>query len=331
MEKRILGKSNIGVSPLGLGCWPIGGPFYGGGTNFGYSRSNDDESIKALKQAVDLGITFFDTSSNYGAGHSEYLLGKAFAGIRNNLVIATKFGFVFDEATKESTGAAYSPEFIRFSCEESLRRLNTDYIDLFQLHLGFIPFEDAALVFETLTALKKEGKIRAYGWSTDNADSREFMIRRTNAVAIQHQYNLFINSDEIIADCEKYNLASINRSPLAMGILGGNYTRTNTPLGPDDIRGNNIDWNFYFHDGLPNAGLIRELDNIREVLCSNGRSVAQGALAWLWAKSSKTIPIPGFRTVDQVKDLAKAMEFGPLSKEQVRQIDSIAGNIKIVE
>lgn len=331
MEKRKLGKSNIEVSALGLGCWPIGGPFYSNGTNTGYGKQDDNEALKALYKAFDLGISFFDTSDIYGAGHSEKLLGKAFSGMRNNIVIATKFGFVFNEDTKECTGTDHSPEFIRKACENSLRRLRTDYIDLYQFHLGFIPLEEATPVFETLESLKKEGKIREYGWSTDNADSREFMIHKTNAVTIQHQYNLFINSDDIIKDCETYNLASINRSPLAMGILGGKYRLDSKPFGQEDIRGNNIDWNFYFHDGLPNPNLLRQLDDLRCILTDGGRTLVQGALGWLWAKSSQTIPIPGFRTTEQVQELSKALETGPLTADQVSTIDSIAGNIKIVE
>ncbi len=329
MLNRKLGKSNIKVSELGLGCWPIGGPFYSkDGQLSGFKTVNDEESTKALLTALDMGITFFDTSSVYGCGHSEVLLGKAFSRVRDHVVLATKFGSIFDEETKRCMGNSVSPDFIRKSCEDSLRRLNTDYIDLFQCHEWFVPLDEAGAVFETLDKLKEEGKIRTYGWSTDHPDLIDFFVKNTNGAVIQHQFNVLINADDILKVCDTYDLASINRSPLAMGVLSGKYTNE-SPAIVGDIRSENIDWNFYYKDGKVNPLLLQRLGLIREVLTSDGRSLVQGALAWLWAKSNRTIPIPGFRTVEQVKELARAAEFGPLSENQVKQIDGIIEKIKI--
>lgn len=331
MNKRTLGKSGIEVGALGLGCWPIGGPFYGAdGVIAGFSSVNDDESIKALHTALELGITFFDTSSVYGCGHSERILGTAFKNCRSKVVYATKFGAIFNEETKTCIGNSVAPDFIRQSCEDSLRRLGTDVIDLFQCHEWYVPLEQAGEVFDTLDDLKKEGKIRAYAWSTDLPEAIDFLAKNTNGTAIQHQYNVLINADSILKVCEEYDLASINRSPLGMGVLSGKYTLDSAALLKDDIRGCNVDWNFYFKDGKVNPVLLERLDQIREVLTSNGRSLVQGALGWLWAKSERTIPVPGFRTVKQVEELAGAMEFGPLKAEQVSQIDSIIEKISIV-
>ena len=171
--KRTLGRSGIEVSALGLGCWAIGGPFWAGETPLGWGEVDDNESIRAIHAALDLGINFFDTANVYGAGHSERILGRALAGRRSQVVIATKFNAVFDEETRQVIGADASPEGIRRACEDSLRRLNTDYIDLYQFHDNGYPADQAEPVRETLEELVKEGKIRFYGWSTDFPDRAE--------------------------------------------------------------------------------------------------------------------------------------------------------------
>ena len=117
-----------------MGCWAIGGPFWSGENAVGWGQINDDESIRSIHRALELGVTFFDTSDVYGAGHSERVLGRALEGQRQKVVIATKFGNMFDESTKQITGNNASPEYIKQACEASLQRLNTDYIDLYQFH-----------------------------------------------------------------------------------------------------------------------------------------------------------------------------------------------------
>src|ERR1043165_5365525 len=133
---RTLGRSGIQVSAIGMGCWAAGGISAAGEAANGWTGVNDDETIRAIHRALDLGITFFDTANVYGNGHSERMLARGLAGHRQQVVIATKFGYTFDEATLEATGDDPSPEGIRRSCESSLRRLNTDYIDLFQFHMN---------------------------------------------------------------------------------------------------------------------------------------------------------------------------------------------------
>ncbi len=127
MFTRTLGRSEIVVSAVGMGCWAIGGPFWRGDTPVGWGQVDDAESTRAIHRALDLGVTFFDTADVYGAGHSERVLGAALGGRRGEVVIATKFGNVFDEETRAITGADQSPAFIRQACEASLRRLGTDY------------------------------------------------------------------------------------------------------------------------------------------------------------------------------------------------------------
>lgn len=159
--KRILGRSGIEVSALGMGCWAIGGPFFAGETPQGWGEVDDAESTRAIHAALDHGITFFDTANVYGAGHSERVLGAALGSKRSRVVIATKFNAVFDEATRQVTGSDASPAGIRKACEDSLKRLGTDYIDLYQFHDNGFPAKDAQPVRDTLEELVKAGKIRA--------------------------------------------------------------------------------------------------------------------------------------------------------------------------
>jgi aryl-alcohol dehydrogenase-like predicted oxidoreductase len=323
MFTRKLGRSNIEISALGMGCWAIGGPFFEKGTPLGWGEVDDEESIRAIHCALELGANFFDTANVYGAGHSERVLGRALAGKRSQVLIATKFNALFDEATREVTGSSCAPEDIRKACEESLRRLDTDYIDLYQFHNGGYPADQAVSMRDTLEELVKVGKIRAYGWSTDSAERAEVFAQGPNCTAIQVQLNVLDDNPEVIAVCEEYNLAAINRGPLAMGLLTGKYTASTQPT-TDDVRGEKSPgWMKYFKDGKPNPEWLSKMEAVRAILTSGQRTLAQGALAWLWARSEQTIPIPGFRTVKQVEENCGALQFGPLAREQMAEIESL--------
>jgi len=323
MKTRRLGRSGIEVSALGMGCWAIGGPFWAGETPQGWGEVDDNESIRAIHAALDLGITLFDTANVYGAGHSERVLGRALAENRSQVIIATKFNAVFDETTRQVTGSDKSPEGIRAACEASLRRLNTDYIDLYQFHHNDYPVDQAAPVRDTLEQLVEEGKIRAYGWSTDYPERMEVFAQGPRCAAVQLQLNVLDDNPAMLALCDQYDLAALNRGPLAMGLLTNKYTASTKPA-QDDVRGEKSpDWMTYFKDGKPSPEWLSKRDAIREVLTSNGRTVAQGALAWLWARSERTLPIPGFRTVAQVTENTAALQFGPLTSDQMKEIDRL--------
>ena len=228
---RKLGRSGIEISALWMGCWAIGGPFWSEGTPPGWGEVDDNESLLAIQRALDLGVTFFDTANVYGTGHSERILGKAFAGKRQEVVIATKFNALFDEERREVTGASCTPEEIRQACEDLLRRLDTDYIDLYQFHDNGYPAKQAEPVRETLEGLVKEGK--------------------------------------------------------------------------------------------PNPDFLKKIETLREILTSHGRTLPQSSLAWLWARSEQAIPIPGFRTVQQVEENCSTLEHGPLTRTQVEDIETL--------
>lgn len=316
--RRTLGRSGVEVSALGMGCWAIGGPHSRGGSPVGWGAVNDEESIRGLQRAFELGVDFYDTADVYGCGHSEKLIAQALGDKRDQIVIATKAGYTYVEETREAPGTNGDPDYIRHCCDESLRRLNTDYIDLYQFHLGGYPLEQAPEVLAVFEELVAAGKVRYIGWSTDDPARAELFAQSPHCVAIQQAFSLFGGNEATLAICEKYNLASILRGPLAMGMLTGKFT-ADTQLPDDDIRRG---WNF--KEG-GQADRIKQVEALRDVLTSGGRTLAQGALAWLWARSEVMIPIPGFKTVAQVEDNAGAMQFGPLTAEQMAEIDRILG------
>lgn len=327
MEQRVLGKSGIQVSPMGLGSWAIGGQFYMDGKIDGYGETDDRMSIAAIRTALDLGINFIDTSDSYGIGHSEQLIGEAIEGRRSQVVLSTKFGYIGSEATKTLQGYNVAPDYIERACEASLRRLRTDYIDLYHLHVGEIGLSEIDLVIKTLDKLVSKGKIRTYGWSTDLTRAAKIFAEQQNCSTIQHEFNILVGNEDILKLCEEKGLSSINRSPLAMGLLSGKFKK-DTTLSKEDVRGAGHSWTeAIFKNGKPNPDAFNKLDAIRDILTTGGRTLVQGSLAWIWAKSGVTIPIPGFKTVEQVKENAKAMDFGPLPQTQMKEIDKILKSI----
>lgn len=309
------------IPALGLGCWAIGGPFFAGETPLGWGDVDDAQSLSAIHRAVDLGIRFFDTAQVYGAGHSETILGKSLAS-RLDVKIGTKIGIAFDADTRQVMGEVTSADAINASIEASLRRLKREKIDIVHLHLNALPIADAERIFACLEELRNSGKVGAFGWSTDFPERAAAFAIRPGFVSIQHAMNVFFRASDLISVIEANNLLSINRSPLAMGLLSGKYDAVST-LPANDIRGQSLDWMAYFKDGKVSDVYARQLDAVRQLLCSNGRTLVQGAIAWLWARSPNTLPIPGFRTVSQVEDLVGALEYGALSENIMAEIEAV--------
>ena len=321
MFKRRLGRSNLEVSAMGLGCWAIGGPWDwleadGSKNPVGWGQVDDAESIRAIHYALDAGINFFDTAANYGCGHSERILSQAIAGRRDKVILATKFGYVVDEEKRIVTEAENVVNRIRQECEDSLYRLKTDYIDLYQFHKDDYDPEKAAEVRDVLEVLVSEGKIRWYGWSTDNTEGAKVFAQGQHCTAIQHWLNMGYDAPEMLAVCEEHDQASINRGPLGFGMLTGKITRETT-FPDDDMRHS---WDLRAE--LPTQRLQRS-EAVRKMFADAGevRTQAQIALDWIWTRSDRTIPIPGFKTLAQVTENIQAIEFGLFSNEQMNKID----------
>lgn len=306
---------------IGMGCWAIGGHFWSDETPVGYSGADDGESIRTVHAAWDAGVRVFDTSSVYGAGHSEEILGKALSG-RGDAIVVSKFGHSIDRSTRQMTGPRFEPDYVRASIRESLARLGRDYVDVMLLHLNELPIEDAGSVFETLESLRNAGHIRSYGWSTDFPARVEAFAKHPGFSTVQHSMNVFFDAPTMCRTAAAHGLTQLIRSPLGMGILSGKFSDGRmVPL--DDVRSASPDWQGYFRDGRPRAELVAQIEMIYDLLTAGGRTLAQGALCWLLAKGNNVLPIPGAKTVKQAIENASAMDHGPLSAPVMAYIEEI--------
>ena len=320
--KRTMHALGTESSALGMGCWAIGGEWTLAGSPSGWGKSDDGESLAAIEAAYDNGIRLFDTAANYGVGLSEELVGKALKGKRDDCVISTKFGFKLEPETKsvsnygESMQTADVKKYLKRDCEASLKRLGTDYIDVFFFHIWEY---DKALAEELVPALEdlvSEGKIRSFGWSTDSVDLASLWTKSGGFSSVQFNFNVAAPADDMLNFIDEHCLNGFNRGPLAMGFLTGKYDASSS-FGENDTR--RSDW---VVEGFRKP-VLAKIDRLKEVLGSGGRTPAQGALAWIWAKSPHVFPIPGIRTVGQAVENAKAMEFGPLGESEMKQIAEI--------
>ncbi|MFC0430220.1 aldo/keto reductase [Kutzneria buriramensis] len=302
---------------LGIGTWAMGGPFWAGTQAVGWGPTDDAESERALRRALELGATLFDTADVYGTGHAEELLGRVFAGRRDEIRIATKWGNVFDPAERQIVGHDGSVPFMRRALEGSLRRLGTDYVDIYQLHRGDLPLDQAAELREACEELVAEGKIRAYGWSTDDPE-------RAAAFGsyVQAEMNVLHDRPDMYPVLEARDLTMLCRGPLAMGLLTGRDWAT-AVLPDDDVRNKVPEWMQFFKDGKPTPEFAKRVEAVREVLTSRGRTLSQGALAWIWARCDRAVPIPGCRTVAQVEENVGALEFGALTPSELAEVQGL--------
>ena len=316
--QKVLGKSGVEVSALGMGCWAIGGPFSWDGNPVGWGQVDDAEALRAVQRALELGVTLFDTAAVYGCGHSERILGQALKNYREEVVIATKFGIDFDEAKREVTGINMNitPGYVRASCEASLRRLGTDYLDIFQLHPAEYETARAHEVRDALEGLAKEGLIRTYGWSITHAEGVEIFAEGEHCSVTQNQLNVLDDHPEFLRACERLDVAWLCRGPLAMGLLTGKYRR-GSEVAADDVR---RDWDT---TKGAEATKLEQVAQLRNLLTQDGRSLAQGALSWVLARSPLTLPIPGFKTVRQVEKNAGVLALGALDEQTMTKMEQV--------
>lgn len=319
MKKRLLGNSGLEVSALGLGCM---------GLSFGYGPATDKkEAINLLHAAVDEGITFFDTAEAYGPFDNEALLGEALAPFRDKVVIATKFGF---KEGKPDLGMDSRPETIKSVAEAALKRLKTDYIDLFYQHRvdPNVPIEDVAGAIKDLI---KEGKIRHWGLSEAGVQT----IRKAHAVqpvaALQSEYSLFFREPEkeIIPTLEELGIGFVPFSPLGKGFLTGAINET-TKFDPSDFR--NIVPRFSEENRRANQALVDLLKTMasekKSRLSGMQATPAQIALAWLLAQKPWIVPIPGTTKLYRLQENIGAV-FIELTTEDLLQIETAAATITV--
>ena len=315
MQKRRLGKSNLEVSALGLGCM---------GMSFGYGPAGDkQEMIAVIRAAVDRGVTFFDTAEVYGPFTNEELVGEALAPFRSQVVIATKFGFKLDPTTGKQAGLDSSPEHIKQVAEASLKRLKTDVIDLFYQHRvdANVPIEETAGAVKDLI---QQGKVKHFGLSEAGAKT----IRRAHAVqpvtALQSEYSLWWREPEIevIPTLEELGIGFVPFSPLGKGFLTGKISE-DTKFDKSDFR--NIVPRFSPENRKANQAVV---DLVESLAARKKVTPAQIALAWLLAQKPWIVPIPGTTKLHRLEENIGAVNL-QLTPEDLRQIEAAASKIKV--
>ncbi len=314
---NIAGKS---APRLGLGTWAIGGPFYAGEQPLGWGEVDDEVSKRAIEAGLEAGIRLFDTADVYGAGHAESLLGSV-VGDRDDVIISTKFGNVFDPETKQLTGHATTPEYIRNAIDASRTRLQRDVLDLVFLHLNQLDEPNEEQIFDTLDELVAAGKIATYGWSTDYPENAAYVAGRKGSVAMQNAMNIFVPATKVREAAK--GLLCFNRGPLAMGLLSDAILDGTKKISQDDIRSKSPEWMNYFDDGEPAPELLERLKSVAEILKAGRKTLVEGALAYILGKADNTVPIPGFRTAEQVNDLVAVLESGPMSSDDIGSIEAL--------
>ncbi len=308
MQYRVLGKTGWQVSAIGLGTWNIGGQ---------WGEVDDRTALATIWRAFDCGVNFFDTADAYGEppGRSEELLGKALKGVRHEVFIATKVG---NWARRHGHPFPYtSPLHIIACCHASLYRLQTDYIDLYQCHIGNPTDAEVEVFLEAFEQLKAQGKIRAYGISTNSLDALQRFNRHGTCATCQLDYSIINRAPErdLLPYCQEHNIGVIVRGPLAKGILSGKFTPETKFT--DSVRAS---WN----EGQARERFLRQLGVVERLrfLERDGRTMAQAAIQFVLAHPAVHCVIPGAKSPEQAAANAAAGD-GALSVEELKAIDEV--------
>ncbi len=314
MHYRSLGRTGIEVSEIGFGTWGIGGATEGATS---YGDTNDADSLRALLRARELGITFYDTANIYGNGHSEELLGEAFGKDRESVVIASKAGF-----TKHGGPHDVSVPYVRQCLEDSLRRLKTEYVDLYQLHS--VPVETVRSSPETLRLmedLKREGKVRVFGYSVKNPSEAHVAINEFGAEVVQVNFNMIDQraiTEGVFETIQKSGAGFIARTPLCFGFLTGALSDTN--FSPKDHRSTWSPEQLARWKGAPNV--FSFIDP------TNTYTPVQLALKFCLSFSEVSLAIPGMLSTHEVEENSAVSDLPPLSDSQIADIEKVCKQTK---
>ncbi len=317
MTKRILGNSDLAITPIGLGAWAIGG----GDWQFGWGEQDDRDSIAAIHRALELGINWIDTAAIYGLGHSEEVVARALAEWKGERpYVFTKCGMIWDE--QEKVGYSLRAESVRRECEASLRRLKTDVIDLYQIHWTADDLDETVEGWETLAALKEEGKVRWIGVSNASVEEMERLHALAPITSLQPHYSLMRRDIETsqLPWCREHGVGTIVYSPMGSGMLTGTMTRERLAALPEnDWRRN--DNRFKEPKLTQNLELV---DRLRAVGERHGRAPGEIAIAWTLHNPAVTAAIVGARNSAQVDGFIGAMDFR-LTNKEVAEVEGVSG------
>jgi aryl-alcohol dehydrogenase-like predicted oxidoreductase len=314
MKKKKLGNTGLEITRIGLGTWAIGGT----GWVYAWGPQDDSASTRAIHKALELGVNWIDTAAAYGLGHSEEVVGRAVAGRRDKVIIATKCGLVWDSGNPTPYGRLKAAS-VRRELEASLKRLGTDYIDLYQIHWPK-PDEDVEEAWAEISRHVKSGKIRYAGVSNFCVSQLE-RVRKIHPVAsLQPPYSMLKRGveEEILPYCLKNGIGVVAYSPMQAGILSGRFTRQRAKNLPDD------DWRkksaAYTE---PELSLnLRLVEKLAEFSNARGRSVGELAVAWVNRRPEVTAAIVGGRSPEQVQELAGAAGWD-LTHEEIAFVETI--------
>lgn len=314
MQTKRLGNSDLDITPLGVGAWAIGG----GGWAFAWGSQDDNDSIQAIRAALDAGINWIDTAAVYGLGHSEEIVAKALEGVTKKPYVFTKCERRWDE--NRTIYKSLKRDSIREECENSLRRLKLDVIDLYQIHWPE-PDEDIEEGWEALAQLKAEGKVRWIGVSNFNVTQLKRAQAITPITSLQPPYSLISPEieEEILPYCQQQNIGTIVYSPMKSGLLTGKMTRERIAAMPDDDFRKRTP---HFQEPKLSQNLAL-VELLREIGNKHGRTPGEVAIAWTLRHPAVTAAIVGLRSEAQLAGVIGAAEFR-LSKEELASIEAFA-------
>ncbi|MBW8000770.1 MAG: aldo/keto reductase [Planctomycetes bacterium] len=312
METRKLGFTDLELTRVGLGTWAIGGPW-----QFGWGPQDDNEAIAAILAGLDEGINWIDTAAVYGCGHSEELVGKALKQTGHKPLIATKCGLLWNN-NREKIDCLKKDSVLK-ECDDSLKRLDIDVIDLYQMHWPE-PDSDIEEAFEAMAQLQEKGKVKYLGVSNFNVDQIKRVQKIAPVASLQPPYSMIRRQveDDLLGFCGQNDIGVVAYSPMQRGLLTGKFSQKRfASLAPDDHRRKSSD---FLEPAF--SATLELVEGLRPITERNGKTLAQLSISWVLRRSEVTAAIVGARKSEQIKETAQAGDWS-LTKDEIEEIETL--------